>query len=94
MKNVFNLDFDKTVTMLAGYDYGYEVYNSQIKGKIDVYTNFTIIFPDQIKRVASSFSQGFFKEIAEKIGIVGIEERLIIISAKEDLKEQIVADLL
>lgn len=94
MSNVFSLDFDKTVTMLAGYDYGYEVYNKQVKEKIDVYSNFTIIFPDQIKRVASSFSQGFFKEIAEKIGIVGIEERLNIISPKEDLKKQIIEDLL
>ena len=94
MNNVFRLDFDKTVTMLAGYDYGYEVYNEQVKGKIDVYSNFTIVFPDQIKHIASSFSQGFFKEIAEEIGIVGIEDRLIIISPNEDLKKQIIEDLL
>lgn len=88
------LEIDKTITMLAGYPYGQKVYNEQFKDKVDIYREFTIEFPKQVKKIASSFVQGFFKEIVESIGIQGVEERLIIISGKEELKESIIKDLM
>lgn len=94
MKNLIELKFNSTVTMLAGYDYGKQIYESQVKGNLDLFSDFTIKFPDQIKRIASSFTQGFFREMVEEIGIIGIQERLKVISSKENLKASILRDLL
>lgn len=60
MNNSVNLKFNNTLTNLAGYDYGCEIYRTQVKGKININEIFTIQFPSQITGVASSFVQGFF----------------------------------
>ena len=80
MENAVTLSFSKSLTNLAGYDYGKQVYKEQIEGKIDINYEFTIEFPSTIKGVACSFVQGLFKDIVDKIGLSATENRLVIVS--------------
>ena len=77
-----NLEFPKSETRLAGFPYGENVYQSQAK-------ELTIIFPDQIEKVASSFVQGFFANIVMEIGYKGIEKNVIIKTKNENLTSSI-----
>ena len=91
--NKVNLVFDKTLSNLAGYDYGREIYEEQVRGKIDLYQEFTIEFPEQIRGVASSFVQGFFANIVETIGLLATEERTNIISGNSRVRNNILKKL-
>lgn len=62
------LEFDKLITNLAGNRFGADVYEEQIKNKIAVKCENTIIFPIQIEDVASSFIQGMYKKLGEEYG--------------------------
>lgn len=93
MNNRIILKFDKSLTNLAGYDYGLEIYNEQIKGKIDVEKEFLLEFPDQIRGVASSFVQGLFANIVKQIGLLATEERTQIISKDPRLHNSILNKL-
>ena len=86
--NSYKLNFASSVTRLAGNPYGREVYDKQLKGKIDFNTDSVIIFPKEIENVASSFVQGFFNEIVDTIGFDGIQTK-IKIEANEKVKEKI-----
>lgn len=88
MSNEVMLSFNKSLTNLAGYDYGKQVYDNQIAGKIDIDKEFTIGFPPAIKGVASSFVQGLFKDIVDKIGLSATEKRLKIV-AENNLSDSI-----
>jgi len=69
MKNIVNLNFnDNTLTGLAGFPFGEEIYKEQVKNIFDINKENVIIFPEQIERVAISFVQGFTKELFEKYG--------------------------
>lgn len=94
MNNRIELKFDKTLTGLAGYDFGAETYSRQVEGKISYDNKITIVFPDNIQRIASSFIQGFFEKIVENIGIVGVEKNIDIKSSKKDMKETIIQNLM
>lgn len=88
MKTI-NLTFEKSETGLAGFPYGKSVYDNQVKENIDFETTTTIVFPEQIKKVASSFVQGFFAEIIENIGYKELKNHIIINSTNEGLVESI-----
>lgn len=94
MKNI-KLRFEKSDTRLAGFQYGNKIYNEQVKDIID-FTNFddiTIIFPNEIEMVASSFIQGFFADIKEHVGFSGIENNITIKAATQDLAENIIKNI-
>ena len=74
MKTI-NLKFNKMITSLAGNAYGKSIFKEQCED-IDYKSGIEIIFPDQIKYIATSFIQGFFQEIVENIGIVGIMQNV------------------
>lgn len=93
MDNKIVLSFDKTITRLAGHEYGKREYNAQCQGKIDFNKKITIEFPDNIEKLASSFVQGFFEEFVQNIGLEGIENNVNIIS-RNDIKEQILNNLI
>lgn len=84
-----NLIFPKSETGLAGFPYGESVYQNQVKGKISYDGDITIVFPDQIQKVASSFVQGFFAEIVNAIGYKGIEKKVKIESKSDKLTASI-----
>ncbi len=94
MENVIKLDIKKNITKLAGYSLGKDIYDTQVKGNIDFSQDITIEFPENIQDIASSFIQGFFYEFIEKIGIKGIQDCVEIISSKEDMKEEIINNLI
>ena len=91
--NIIELDFDKTISALAGNDYGYEEYKKQIKDKFDYDKINKIIFPDQIKKVAISFVQGMFADILKIIDKNEIEKYVIIKSSSEQLTRKIVSNI-
>ncbi len=94
MDNSIKLAFtDKTLTNLAGFNYGQEIYEKQVDGKIDINQKYEIIFPDQIKGVAPSFVQGFFKQIVEKIGRLTTIQNSIIISSDPDFEKRFMSKL-
>jgi len=94
MEKTICLQFNATVTRLAGYDYGRKVYETQVKDFID-YTGTTYLeFPNQIVKVASSFVQGLFSEIVKCVGIDAIGEKVIIRAATPQIEASIMGNLL
>ena len=91
--NSLNLKFAKDAKNLAGYEYGEHEFNEQVKDKINYNETFTLVFPPQIEKIASSFVQGFFAKIKEKIGLQGIEERLTLKTKSDALKNSIMQNL-
>ena len=87
--NIIELEFDKTISGLAGNDDGYEEYKKQIKDKFNYDKKNIIIFPEQIKKVAISFVQGMFKDILKEIDKNEIEEYVIIKSSSDQLTKRI-----
>ena len=93
MKNVICLKFDKTVTRLAGYLYGKQVYESQVQKSIDFTQDVRIEFPEQIVSIASSFVQGFFNEIVANVGILAVGKQVMVVAPNLDVEEKIIKNL-
>ena len=89
MNNSVNLRFSNTITKLAGYPYGLSIYQTQVKGIIDIMQPCTIVFPNHIERVASSFVQGFFAEIINEIGYQRIENNITLVTSSQELTDDI-----
>ena len=89
MENRFELVFGKAETSLAGYPFGEKTFTEQVSAQIDYEKHVTIVFPENIKMVASSFIQGFFDEIIKHIGFKSIDEKVTIESASEELSNKI-----
>lgn len=67
--NCIELIFEnKTLDSIAGFDYGKEIYDTQVKNKFIEGDINTIVFPSSIERIAMSFIQGFSKELIKNIG--------------------------
>lgn len=80
--NKIELVFDKKLSNLAGYDFGVKIYEEQVKGKLDLEEQFELVFPTQIRMIASSFVQGFFADIVRQIGLKATEENLSVSNKK------------
>lgn len=93
MDNFIELEFKKSITKLAGYTLGKEIYDNQVKDKVDFSGKIVIKFPDNIRDIASSFIQGFFYELIDKIGIKGIKNQVEIISSNDKMKDEILNNL-
>lgn len=91
--NRINLEFEKSTTRLAGNPYGKAEFQKQVKDLMDYDDINEIVFPDQIEKVASSFTQGFFSEVIEKVGYIGFD-KVVKIEAKDNkLAQTIYCDL-
>ncbi len=91
--NRIELDFNKTITGLAGNLYGVTEYNKQAKDKFDWNGMNEIIFPNHITKVSISFVQGFFKEILEKINKEDIDDYVTIKTSADELTEKIIGNI-
>lgn len=92
----FNLKVDKTFSGLAGFEYGKEIYEKQVKNELskkDFEDGICIIFPENIQLVASSFVQGFFSELLSRFGYYGVLKFLEVKSSSKDLSEYIIESL-
>lgn len=92
--NKICLHFDKTLTRLAGNQYGETVYNEQVKNRIKWNEQNEIVFPQEIDRVAISFIQGFAKEILKKIDKTDVEKLLIFKASSNELENKILDNIL
>ena len=92
-EKIIKLQFDKTLSGLAGYEYGKQIYNEQVKYKIDFKQNICIEFPDNIQRIASSFVQGFFEEIIANAGISSVGNTIDIKCVNNELRQSIIDNL-
>lgn len=93
MDNMVSLEVKKDLISLAGYDYGKEIFSTQIKNKIDLTKDFNIVIPANIKFVASSFVQGLFSEIINEIGLQATEEKAHIYSENKKIKQTFMSKL-
>lgn len=73
---------DRSLTKLAGNSYGRKLFDAQVDGHINLREPFTIVFPEQIDYLASSFIQGFFGKIYTEIGREGMEKNFDVIVPK------------
>lgn len=78
---------DKTLTSLAGNEYGSKIYLDQVKNKLDLEEVNHIEFPRQIDKVAISFVQGFTRDLLEELGFEKFNEK-IKIDGSEKLKRK------
>lgn len=92
-KNYICLKFDPVVTRLAGFDYGKEIYQTQVKSQIDFTGQATIEFPTQIIKIASSFVQGFFEDIIDQVGLTQIGNQVRIIAGSPEVVASIFNNL-
>lgn len=88
-----NLTFEKATTRLAGNPYGKAEFEKQVKNLINYQGVNTVVFPVQIEKVASSFTQGFFAEVIEKVGYAGFDNVIKIVAKDEKLADAIHSDL-
>lgn len=95
MIKVIELKFKKDITRLAGFPYGKETYEQQVAGEINVEKTekLTLVFPESIEKIASSFVQGFFSDLVSTIGYEGIEKKIIVQTKSDSLKESIMRNL-
>lgn len=79
---------DTTVASLAGYNYGLSVYEEQVKPKVNYDADkIVIVFPECKKAIASSFVEGFFDQMIKNIGLIGIREKVEIVSDHKKIKD-------
>lgn len=93
-ENHIKLKFDPTVSRLAGFPFGEEVYKKQVCGQVDFSKQVVIEFPQQIIKVASSFVQGFFKGIVEQVGMEAVGKEVQIVTANPALIDSILDNLI
>lgn len=94
---IVELEFKKSLSALAGYLYGEDIYVKQVENKVSNMTpgdRIVIKIPSHIEYLASSFVQGFFSKLIEKIGFTGIEKYVDIESDNENItKENVISKL-
>lgn len=92
--NYITLEFDKSVSRLAGFPYGERIYKEQVKDQVDFTKPVVIEFPSQIIKIGSSFVQGFFNEIVAKVGMEEIGGRVQIKAGSEEVRASIFNNLI
>ena len=103
-KQVISLEIkDRSLTKLAGNSYGRKLFDAQVDGRIDLNEPFTIVFPEQIDYLASSFIQvNFIKirnikyngEIYTEIGREGMEKNFDVVVSKISNPKKTILDRL
>ena len=94
-KQVIPLEIkDRSLTKLAGNSYGRKLFDAQVDGQINLNEPFTIVFPEQIDYLASSFIQGFFGKIYTEIGREAMEKNFDDIAPKISNHKKTILDRL
>lgn len=93
MDKAIVLKFNKAQSAAVGYDNGAECFTSQVSEKIDDTIPVKIVFPNAIRKVTSSFVQGFFHVFLETKGYEWILENVIIETFSNTLTEKIRRDI-
>lgn len=91
--NKILLTFDKTITRLAGNEFGYKTYKEQVEKNIKWNEINEIAFPNEIDRIAISFIQGFARDILKRIDKNDIESLLIFSTSSKELELKIINNI-
>lgn len=81
--NKIILKFDNTLTAIAGYEYGEEIFKNQVEKNYKIGEENIIEFPKEIESVAISFVQGFLKEPLRRNGVDKTLSELKIVGNKK-----------
>lgn len=85
--NKIVLTFEKSLTAIAGYKFGEEIYEKQVENKYKSGSKNVIEFPEQIDSVAISFVQGFLKKLIKNNGISKTKEEIEIVGNPKFVKK-------
>ena len=92
-KNI-KIKVNSNLVGLCGKERGQFIFEQQIRQEIreviEKEKSFTIIFPEHIKMISSSFVDGLFEELLKEIGLGDLEKRLSIESSIPNLKEKMI----
>lgn len=77
------IKIDKKINALIGYDFGYDVYLNQVKGKLKKNEENIIEFPNEIEKIAISFIQGFESGMIEEVGYEIYLKNILIIGSNK-----------
>lgn len=93
MKSI-NLEFKNSTVALAGNPFGKNTFDTQVKPQLNnTDDTITIIFPDQISFVTSSFVQGFFDHWLHSMSVDEIHKKIKIQAGNERVNNYIWANL-
>lgn len=89
--NRIELNFKKDLTKLAGNNFGKQTYANQILEIVSKNPNddYTIVIPERIDRIASSFIQGFFDSYIKSYGFSALVNHITVESTIKDINELI-----
>jgi hypothetical protein len=81
------LTFDTDLLALWGEDFGKEIWETQIEPYSDQ-NSITLVFPEQISCVATSFGRGLLGGEINKLGINAVKRKYTIQSLNKDCQQQ------
>lgn len=88
-KSNIKLQFpDKTLTRIAGNPLGVKIWK-EIENQIDWETVNTIVLPQNLKSVSSSFVQGFISAPSKRVGLPNLDKILEFKCENENVVKQI-----
>ena len=87
---IIELEFENTLTNLADFRFGGEIFRKQIKKKISKDEKNVIVFPDQIEDIAISFIQGMYDGIIKTIGKENAMSKVEIKTKTQELTQKII----
>lgn len=80
------LTFDTDLLALWGEDFGKEIWKTQIEPYSDQ-ESITLVFPEQISCVATSFGRGLLGDEINKLGINAVKRKYTIQAPKKDFEK-------
>ena len=81
------LQFDKELIALGGQEFGLHIWETQIKQYQDQ-PHITLVFPNQISCVTTSFGRGLLNNEINKLGINAVKRKYTIQSIRKDFEKQ------
>jgi len=81
------LQFDKELIALDGQEFGTHIWETQIK-QHQYQPHITLVFPDQISCVTTSFGRGLLDAEIKKLGMNSVKKKYTIQSTKKDFEKQ------
>lgn len=81
------LTFNTELLALWGQDFGKEIWKTQIEPYSDQ-KSITLVFPQEISCVATSFGRGLLGNEIKKLGINAVKRKYTIQSQKKDFEKQ------
>ena len=81
------LTFDKDLLALWGENFGKEIWKTQIEPYSDQ-KSITLVFPEEISCVATSFGRGLLGDEIKKLGINAVKRKYTIQSLNKECQQQ------